>query len=186
VARLPFLEADQSKDPESVGRAYEFVKGLGRPVANLYKVLANQPPALEAFLGMSHYIRDTSSLDRRIVETAVLATARALDQPYERAHHERSARAVGVPERTIEAIAERRTATLGPLERAVVVYAEQVAQRSDADGAVVEELRRALGDDGLTDLVLTVSWYHLCAAILGPLHVELEAEYADEQSGAEQ
>ena len=30
----------------------------------------------------------------------------------------------------------------------------------------------------LTDLVVTVAWYHLCAAILGPLQVEVEPEYA--------
>lgn len=183
MARVPYVEAEQAIDPELVERSYAFVLGLGRPVANLYKVLANQPRALEAFLVMSHYIRDTSSLDRRIVETAVLATARALDQPYERAHHERTALAVGVPAETVEAIAQGRSATLTPLERAVVAYAEQVAERRDADEAVVDALKEELGDAGLTDLVLTVSWYHLCAAILGPLHVELEPEYREPESG---
>jgi len=185
MPRLPYLEAEESADPEVVGAAYEFVRGLGRPVANLYKVLANQPPALQAFLGMSHYIRDTSSLDRRLVETAVLATARALDQPYERAHHERSARAVGVPEETITAIAERRTSTLGPLEQLVVEYADQVADRRHVAESVVEALRTELGDAGVTDLVLTVAWYHLCAAVLGPLEVDLEPEFLGRESGGE-
>ncbi|HVC15105.1 MAG TPA: carboxymuconolactone decarboxylase family protein [Acidimicrobiales bacterium] len=183
MARLPYLEAEQSTDPESVARAYAFVTGLGRPVAYLYKVLANQPAALQAFLGMSHYVRDTSSLDKRLLEAAVLATARELDQPYERAHHERSAVAAGVPAQTVEAIVNGRTETLGPLERAVVAYAEQVADHRDVDETVLAELRRELGDAGLTDLVVSVAWYHLCAAILGPLHVELEPEYLEPASG---
>lgn len=184
MARVPLVEAEQSADPELVRNAYAFVEDLGRPVANLYKVLANQPAALQAFLGMSHYIRDTSSLDKRLLELAVLATARVLEQPYELAHHERSALACGVPPQTVEALVNGRATTLGPLERAVVAYAEQVALRRDADEQVIDELKSQLGDAGLTDLVVTVAWYHLCAAILGPLHVELEPEYAGRPGGA--
>jgi len=28
----------------------------------------------------------------------------------------------------------------------------------------------------LIDVVVTVAWYHLCAAILGPLEIEIEVE----------
>lgn len=185
MARLPYLEPDQSADPGVVQEVYGFIESLGRPVLHLYKVLANQPPALRAFLGMSHYIRDTSSLDPRLRETAILATARALDQPYERAHHERAGRTAGLPEETIDALAEGRTATLDTLELAVVAYAEQVAARRDVDDDVIDELRQELGDAGLTDLVVTVAWYHLCAAILGPLRVELEPGYGTQDAGHE-
>jgi alkylhydroperoxidase family enzyme len=178
VARLPYLEARQSQQPELVAALYAQINGWGRPVGHLYKVLANEPAALEAFLGMSHYIRDRSSLSDGLREMAVLATARALKQPYERAHHEPVARSAGVPANIIEAIAAGETGALEPLPRAVVAYADQVARRRDVDEAIFEELQRGLSEGELTDLVVTVAWYHLCAAILGPLQVELEQEYA--------
>jgi alkylhydroperoxidase family enzyme len=174
VARLPFLDAEQSSQPDAVAAAYGRVESWGRPVGHLYKVLANQPAALEAFLGMSHYIRDSSSLDDRLREIAVLSTAHALAQPYERAHHEPVALAAGVPPSTIDAIAAGELDELEPLPRAVATYADQVARRHDVDEEVFEALRRWLSDGELTDLVVTVAWYHLCAAILGPLRVELE------------
>jgi alkylhydroperoxidase family enzyme len=178
MARLPYLEAEQSAQPELVAALYQRIAGWGRPVAHLYKVLANQPSALEAFLGMSHYVRDRSSLDERLREIAVLSTARALEQPYERAHHEPVALSAGVKPSTIEAIAAGDTDQLEPLTRAVIAYADQVGRRHDVDEEVFEELRRGLSDGELADLVVTVAWYHLCAAILGPLRVEVEQEYA--------
>jgi 4-carboxymuconolactone decarboxylase len=178
MARLPYLEAEESAEPELVAALYHRIAGWGRPVGHLYKVLANQPSALEAFLGMSHYIRDRSSLDDPLREIAVLSTAQALAQPYERAHHEPVALSAGVEPSTIEAIAAGHTDRLEPLARAVAAYADQVARRHDVDEKVFEELRRGLSDAELTDLVVTVAWYHLCAAILGPLRVEVEQEYA--------
>jgi alkylhydroperoxidase family enzyme len=113
-------------------------------------------------------------------EIAILSTGRALSQPYERAHHEPVALSLGVAPSAIEAIARGDFDELAPLERAVAVYAEQVATRGDASDEVFEELRRSLPDGELTDLVVTVAWYHLCAAILTPLHVEVEPEYASQ------
>jgi alkylhydroperoxidase family enzyme len=180
MARLPYLDADQTTQPELVAGLYERLGGWGRPVAHLYRILANQPAALQAFLGMSHYIREQSSLDPRLREIAILSTGRALSQPYERAHHEPVALSLGVAPGAIEAIARGDFDQLEPLERAVAVYAEQVATRGDAEDELFEELRRSLPDGELTDLVVTVAWYHLCAAILTPLHVEVEPEYASQ------
>jgi len=178
MARLPYLDADRTTEPELVAELYERINDWGRHVANLYKVLANQPAALHAFLGMSHYIREQSSLDATLREIAILSTGRALDQPYERAHHEPVALSLGVEPSTIRAIADGEFDRLEPLPRAVATYADQVARRHDADDEVFEELRKRLSEAELTDLVVTVAWYHLCAAILGPLQVEVEPEYA--------
>lgn len=178
LARLPYLEADQSSNPELIGGLYAQINGWGRPVGHLYKVLAHQPAALEAFLGMSHYIRDLSSLEPKLKEMAVLATARALEQPYEKAHHEPVARAAGVPQSKVAAIAAGEWEGLEPGERAVVAYAHAVAMTRDVDDTVFEQLKATHTDGELTDLVLTVAWYHLCAAVLGPLHVEVEPEHA--------
>jgi alkylhydroperoxidase family enzyme len=179
VARLPYLDADQTVRPELTESLYAQINGWGRPINHLYQVLANQPIALEAFLGMSHYIRDLSSLDRNVAEMAVLATAHALGQPYEIAHHEPLALAAGVSPQTIDAIAGGETDRLDPIERAVVTYADQVARKLDVDDDVFEQLKAMLSDAELTDLVLTVAWYHLCAAVLGPLRVEVEPDPAE-------
>jgi 4-carboxymuconolactone decarboxylase len=149
---------------------------MGRDVLNLYQVLANQPAALEAFLGMSRYVRDGSSLRPAIREMAILATAVVLDQPYEIAHHRPDALRAGVTPAKIDAIIAGEAGALEPVERAVVAYAVQVSRQRTVDDTTFEELRSYFSDGEMADLVLTVAWYHLCAAVLGPLEVELEVD----------
>ena len=83
MARLRYVTPADSPDPEWTEHIYSQIRGMGRTVIHLYQVLANQPAALEAFLGMSRYIRDESSLRPALREMAILATAEALHQPYE-------------------------------------------------------------------------------------------------------
>src|SRR6266705_1854561 len=97
---------DKGASPQ-VDEVFAQVEALGRPVLNLYRVLANQPPALSAFLEMSRYVRDASSLDAGLRELVILATAHALDQPYEVAHHTDAANKVGVIANKIRAVALR-------------------------------------------------------------------------------
>ncbi len=77
MARLPYIEAGASPEVDDL---FAEITRMGRPVANLYRMLANQPPALAAFLGMSRYVRAASSLDPGLRELSILATARELGQ----------------------------------------------------------------------------------------------------------
>lgn len=88
MARLRY--AAQGESP-AVDDLYAEIGRMGRPVLNLYRVLANQPPALAAFLEMSRYVRSGSSLDPGLRELAILATAHELGQEYEVAHHTEAA-----------------------------------------------------------------------------------------------
>ena len=178
MARLRYVTPADSPDPERMEHIYSQIRGMGRSVNHLYQVLANQPALLEAFLGMSRYIRDDSSLRPALREMAILATAEALDQPYEIAHHRPAALLAGVPPEKIDTILAGETHELAPVERAVVTYALQVAQERKVDDAAFDEVRSFFSDAEIADLVLTVAWYHLCAAVLGPLRVELEVDAA--------
>src|SRR5947209_19203865 len=98
VARLDYVKPGSSADAD---RVYAEVQRLGRPVLNLYAELGNQPEALAAFLSMSRYVREESSLEPRLRELLILATARELEQEYEIAHHTAAACRAGVPEEKI-------------------------------------------------------------------------------------
>ena len=142
MARLPYL--DKGASP-AVDEAYAQVERLGRPVLNLYRMLANQPPALAAFLEMSRYVRDDSSLDPSLRELVILATAYELDQPYEMAHHTAAATRVGIPAAKIAAAGRTRSASdLSPAEACAVDFARQVAKNADMRRRAVSEARGPL------------------------------------------
>lgn len=160
----------------AVDELYEEVRRMGRPVLNLYKVLANQPPALAAFLKTSRYVRSGSSLDPGLRELAILATAHALEQDYEIAHHSEAATRAGVPGEKMAAVAPGGSLeALAPAERCVVEFARQAARTRSCDDAMFARMRSLFSPEEIADLVMTTAWYHLCAVILGTLRVDLEA-----------
>jgi alkylhydroperoxidase family enzyme len=172
MARLPYVKPGESA---AVDEVYAEIGRMGRPVLNLYRVLANQPAALAAFLGMSRYVRDESSLGAGLRELMILATAHELDQPYEVAHHTDAAARFGVSAAKIAAVGPGGSlAALNAAERCAVEFARQVAHTRTCDGAMFGRLQSLFTPEEIVDLVVTTAWYHLCAVILGTMHVELE------------
>jgi 4-carboxymuconolactone decarboxylase len=175
VARLPYIPAGKSPEVDSL---YAEIAGMGRIVANLYRMLANQPPALAAFLAMSRYVRSGSSLDPGLREISILATAHEFGQAYELAHHTEAAILAGVAPEKLAAIEPGGNLNvLTPAERCAVQFARQVARGRDCDDALFAQIQELFPSEGVIDLVLTAGWYHLCAVILGTTHVEVEEKF---------
>jgi 4-carboxymuconolactone decarboxylase len=150
---------------------------MGRPVLNLYRVLANQPAALAAFLEMSRYVRSESTLEPGLRELAILATAHELGQEYEVVHHTEAAARAGVAPVKVAAVLRGDTPdALTPAERGAVDFARQAAHTRSCDDATFDRLQSLFSTEQIVDLVVTAGWYHLCAVILGSLRVELETE----------
>jgi alkylhydroperoxidase family enzyme len=142
---------------------------------HLYRILANQPPALRAFLGMSRYIRDESSLPPALRELTILATAFALGVRYEQVHHLAAARRAGVADAKVAAFPDWQASTaFDARERAAMAYAHEVAASRRVRAATFDALRAHFTPSEIIDLALTVGWYHLCGALLVPLEVDLE------------
>jgi alkylhydroperoxidase family enzyme len=172
MGRVPYVKEGKS---QAVDDLYKEIAGMGRPVLNLYRTLANQPPALSAFLEMSRYVRGGSSLDAGLRELAILATAHELNQPYEVSHHTEAAARAGVPAQKVAAVAPGGSLdALTPAERCAVEFARQAAHTRTCDDAMFERMQSLFSTEQIVDLVLTTGWYHLCAVVLGTLHVELE------------
>ena len=173
MARLPYIEAGRSPAADEL---YAEIGRMGRPVLNLYRELANQPPALAAFLGMSRYVRSGSSLDSGLRELTILATAHALGQEYEVVHHKEAAERAGVPADKVAATAPGGSLeALAPAEQCAVEFARQAARTYSCDEATFKRLQSLFSNEQIVDLIVTTGWYHLCAVILGSLHIESEA-----------
>jgi len=176
VARLPYVEEPRAHGTGSEPAAvYAEVRSLGRPLLNLYRILANQPEALRAFLGMSRYIRDQSALPPPLRELTILATAFALGVRYEQVHHLAAARRAGVSEPKLAAFPEwQASSAFDPAERAAMDYAHEVATTRRVRNATFDALHTYFTPPEIIDLALTVGWYHLCGALLEPLEVDVE------------
>ncbi|HVA36498.1 MAG TPA: carboxymuconolactone decarboxylase family protein [Candidatus Dormibacteraeota bacterium] len=174
MARLPYVhESDVTGQP--LRGIYDEIIALRGGNLNLYRLLGNHPEALRAFMTMSRHVRNENFLAPQLRELAILATAYALDIPYEKAHHLAAARAEGIPEAKLQSFPHwGRSALFTPEERAVMAYAHQVARTRSVDDAVFERVREHLTVEQLVDLVVTCAWYHFCAALILPMQLDLE------------
>lgn len=179
MARIPYVDPppDGADDPNGLRGLYAQIEATRGSVLNLYRALANQPAALRAYFALSRYVRDDSSLDPRLRELAIVGTAYALDVEYERFHHIPAARRAGVREDQLAAFPDWRAAsadTFDADERAVLAYSDEVARSRTVSSTTLDALARRLPRGALLDLVLTVAFYHLCAALVLPLGIEPE------------
>jgi len=154
---------------------YEDIRAFRGNILNLYRVLANQPLALRAFMTMSRYVRDESTLPPHVRELAILVTAYTLDVDYEKVHHLAAARRAGIPESKLQAVPNWAASPVyDPPERAVMTYADQVARTRRISDSTFNALLQHLSPKQIVDLAVTVGWYHFCAAIILSLGVETE------------
>ncbi len=117
-------------------------------------------------------IRYETSLSDYTRELAILGVAAALDSSFEWLAHERLARAAGVSEETIQAIAARRAPTnLSARDEAVLSSTQALVAVGDLGDAQFTELEARLGTTGCVELVVLVGYYRMLALMLRAFRV---------------
>jgi len=171
MARVPYLSKSDLKP--------EHQELLAREI-NLNRALVNSPGAARAFSRLGGYIRNQSTLDGRLREMAILQVGFLTRSPYEWSHHIKIGHDFGVSDEDVRAIvveSEGGVSTLEPLARAVCLGARQMVVDQRIDDATFEALRAELGDEHLTDLVVTIAFYCGVVRLLATLGIDVEPEY---------
>jgi alkylhydroperoxidase family enzyme len=147
----------------------------GRPV-NLYRALGNHPALAAAWTEFANSIRHQSQTPRALRELMILRTAQIARSEYEWAHHLRMARAAGLPEQKIAALAGWRNAPIfDPRERAALALTEAV-MACDVGDAVHAEAKQHFSDAEYVELCLTAGFYALVSRMLDAMRVELDPD----------
>jgi 4-carboxymuconolactone decarboxylase len=87
------------------------------------------PPVAESMTAINEYLRRKSGLDQRLVELAILVTAREMDCVYVWTAHEPAAQKAGLQQEIID----------------IVKYRRPVAKLADKDAVIVQLGREAIG-----------------------------------------
>ncbi len=171
MARLPYRErGDLAPQDQDL---------LARNI-NLFRALVHSPGGARAVHGLGHYIRHGSGLDPRLRELAILQVGWQARAPYEWSHHVKIGMEFGVSDGDIRGlIADSAGAPNGLDEPARLVLRaarEAVAGPGIAPGTFAS-LRGLLGDEHVTDLVITISFYCAVVRLLDSMGVDVEPDY---------
>ncbi|MGH7045629.1 MAG: carboxymuconolactone decarboxylase family protein [Stellaceae bacterium] len=171
MARLPYLDkSDLLPEHQDL---------LARNI-NLYRLLAHSPRAARSLNTLARFIRDGSRLDPRLREMAILQVGYVTRSAYEYSHHIRIGREFGVSDADIRAIAADTTGQptdLDLLTKAVLSAAREMTVQLELSEETFATLHQSLGEERLTDLVLTIAFYNGLVRLLAAMRIDVEDGY---------
>jgi 4-carboxymuconolactone decarboxylase len=165
------------EDPGAPGdEVFSRLLASGRPIPNLYKVLANAPVILKSWVDFAWPLRNASA-QRGLRELAVAYLAIRRDSQYVRTHHSRYARRHGVSSEQIEALTPGgwdSAADFSDHQRLVLSLVDDVVRDGAATAVTVASLQEQLGRQQTVELVVTVAFYEAVCVVNRSFDIPVE------------
>jgi 4-carboxymuconolactone decarboxylase len=177
MARLPAASRDNV--PENQRAEFdELLKGYGSvPQFGPGSVLIHVPKVHKIMNALNQYLRNDSSLPKKVQELAMLVTARARDCAYIWNAHAASARAAGVPDALVNALRDRKPLPeMANDERAVVRFAGEYFRNNQLSRGAYQDVIEQFGKQGAIELGLVFGNYAALALLVNSFDVELAPE----------
>jgi len=174
MGRLPL--ATRESVPEGQRAAFdEMVKGLGAvPRYGPGSVMIHVPKAHQWATLLNHYLREESSLPKKIQELAMLVTARELDCQHIWNAHAASARKASTSSLRTPALRDRKELpALATDEAAVVNYGREFFRTRRVSRGAFQAALEQLGRQGVIELALVMGNYSLLALLINSFDTDL-------------
>jgi 4-carboxymuconolactone decarboxylase len=151
------------------------VKGLGAiPRYGPGSVLIHVPKAHQWATLLNHYLREESSLPKKIQELAMLVTARELDCQHIWNAHAASARKAGVRGEIVDALRDRKELpAVAADETAVIQYGREFFRTRRVSRGAFQAALEQFGRQGVVELALVMGNYSLLALVINSFDTDL-------------
>ena len=144
-------------------------------------ILWHVPKAQQLATALNQYLRNDSSLSDKILELAMLVTARENDCMYVWNAHAASARAAGVPDAVVDALRDRtELPAMDPDVEAVIKYGREFYRTHRVSRGAYQNAFEQFGKQGLIELTLTMGNYALIAFVVNSFDSELPASRTEQ------
>ncbi|HVN64874.1 MAG TPA: carboxymuconolactone decarboxylase family protein [Candidatus Binataceae bacterium] len=143
---------------------------------NIFKMMANAETCFVPLVRLGGTILSRQKLAANLREMVILKVAKLSGGEYEWVQHVPIALAVGVTQAQIDALAQGATeaACFSDADRAVLRFAEEVAQNVKANEVTVREVMKFLSPREIVELILAVGFYRTMACLTETTRVDLD------------
>ena len=167
MSRLPLTEI-----PTDIA---EHIQTLGGKPLNLYKVLANNPTLLKAWVDFAYQLRNGET-SRALREIMILRTAQLANSEYELAQHLIMAQKAGVSSLQIEQLFQwPHSQAFSTIEKAALSFTEAIFHNQMTD-EIYQGLAQHFNDKKMIELLLTASFYCMVPRFLQATAVTTKGE----------
>jgi 4-carboxymuconolactone decarboxylase len=174
MARTPIVTRDHI--PEQFRDAFdaETATSGGLVASGPGSVMINSPEMRRRCNQLSRYLRQESSLPKKIQELAMITTARAMDCQYIWNAHAAGARREGVSDDLVDALRDNRPLPEMPADEAAVVhYGMEFFKTHKVSPATFQAALDQFGAQGLTELTTLMGYYALLAFNANAFEIDL-------------
>ncbi len=171
MARIATVDSKESLAPQD--RAiYDTIQRSRGVVGGPWLALLHSPQLALRTAHLGSYVRFESTLERRLLELAALATAREFDCKHEWGAHVNHGQQVGLSLETIRSIHQKKGPEHFSSEDAQVIsYVHELLRSHRASEATFQALYARLGEQGLVELTATIGYYAMLACTLNAFDV---------------
>ena len=157
--RLPPMEMQAMSDAQRQA-AEALIAGPRKAVVGPFIALLRSPELLDRMQRVGEYLRFRNAIPQKLVELAILMTARHVDNAFEWMLHQPLAVKEGVSRATIDAInAGQRPESMSDDEAAVHDFVRELLRTSFVPDAVYARMAERFGEHGVVDLTATVGYF---------------------------
>ena len=177
MSRTPIVTRDRVPEQFLEAFDHETVNSGGVLAAGPGSVMINSPEMRRRANNLHIYLREQSSLPRKIQELAILVTARSMDCQYVWNSHAGLGRQEGLGDGLVDALRENQP--LPPLpadESAVVSYGIEVIKTHKVSKTTFQAALDQFGAQGLTELTTLMGYYALLAFNANAFEIDLPQE----------
>jgi 4-carboxymuconolactone decarboxylase len=171
MSRIPLTTVDQQSEP-----IREFMARRGD--LNVFRLLANAPHVFVGWAQMVDELFDSPTFNLRMREVIILRVAHLQGSRYELAQHTGIARGAGLTEQQINAIVgtgDLDAAGFSSTERTALDVVTELCTTHRLRDDSFAAARGVLGDEALTELLMTISCYYGLALVLNAVDLEVDA-----------
>ena len=177
MARTPTLTRDRVPEQFREAFDHETANSGGVVASGPGSVMINSPEMRRRANHLADYLRQESSLPKKIQELAMLVTARSMDCQFIWNAHSGRGRQEGLSDGLVDALRDNRPLpTLPADESAVVSYGTEFFKTHKVSQTTFQAALDQLGPQGLTELTTLMGYYALLALNANAFEIDLPQE----------
>ena len=171
MGRVPQITDISSLNQEHHSIFENIASSRGK-ISGPFSVLLNSPEVADRSAHLGAYLRFESVVENRLLELAIITSAREMDCDYEWAYHVPLARKAGVPESVINIINKRADTENIPAEfHSIITYTRELLNQKKVKQETFDLVSIQLGTQGTTELTAAIGYYGMLACSLNAFEV---------------
>lgn len=176
MARTPTVTRDQAPEPLRAAFDAETAGSGGTIVSGPGSVMIHSPEMRHRANVLVNYLRDESSLSKKIQELVMILTARAMDCPYIWHAHGARARQQGISDTFVDALRDHQPLPALPADEQIVVnYVQELFTTHKTSPATFQAALTQFGARGVTELTTLMGYYTLLAFNANTFEIDVPA-----------